>query len=115
MSRSVDHAYAAPQVSDTTAALQSRQPTNVRYRIIALSMCMSLILYLDRFALNPITATLLRDLGINKEEFGRGNLIFFWAYALFQVPAGALADRYGARRMLALYVIAWSLATTALG
>lgn len=115
MSRSVDHAYASPQVSDATTALEGGQPTNVRYRIIALSMCMSLILYLDRFALNPITATLLRDLGINKEEFGRGNLIFFWAYALFQVPAGALADRYGARRMLALYVVAWSLATAALG
>ena len=32
-------------------------------------------------------------------------------YALFQVPAGMLADRFGARRMLTLYVIAWSLAT----
>ena len=114
MTRSVDQAYASPQVSD--AALNTiESPTSVRYRIIALSMCMSLILYLDRFALNPITATIVRDLGIDKEQFGRGNLIFFWAYALFQVPAGALADRFGARRMLALYVIAWSLATIALG
>jgi sugar phosphate permease len=87
----------------------------VRYRIIALSMCMSLILYLDRFALAPITNTLLEDLHLTKEEFGRRNMFFFWSYAIFQVPAGALADRFGARRMLTLYVIAWSLATIALG
>lgn len=116
MSRSVDHAYASPQVNDLQNPQGSASgATTVRFRIIALSMGMSLILYLDRFALNPITATIVKDLGITKEDFGWGNLAFFWLYALFQVPAGWLADRYGARRMLAIYVIAWSLTTIALG
>ena len=62
-----------------------------------------------------MTTTIVADLGTTKENFGWGNLIFFWAYALFQIPAGALADRLGARRMLTIYVIGWSLATIAIG
>src|SRR4029077_9629238 len=40
---------------------------------------------------------------------------FFWAYALGQVPAGWLGDRFGGRRMMTIYILAWSLftATTA--
>ncbi len=116
MSRSIDHAYASPSLSDLVGRFEQDQPpTNVRHRIIALAVCMSLILYLDRNALGPITSSIVNDLGITNGEFGKGNKAFFWLYALFQVPAGMLADRFGARRMLTIYVIAWSLATIALG
>jgi nitrate/nitrite transporter NarK len=40
---------------------------------------------------------------------------FFLTYALGQVPAGWMSDRYGARRMLALYILAWSLFTGLMG
>ncbi len=36
---------------------------------------------------------------------------FFLTYALFQIPMGNLADRYGARRVLALSIAAWSAVT----
>jgi MFS family permease len=35
---------------------------------------------------------------------------FLWAYAAFQLPAGALVDRFGPRRMLGLGIFVWSLA-----
>jgi MFS family permease len=40
---------------------------------------------------------------------------FFFTYALFQIPMGTLADRFGARRVLALSIAAWSLVTMATG
>jgi MFS family permease len=40
---------------------------------------------------------------------------FFFTYALFQIPMGSLADRYGARRVLALSIAAWSLVTMGTG
>jgi MFS family permease len=40
---------------------------------------------------------------------------FFFTYALFQIPMGSLADRYGARRVLALSIAAWSLVTMMTG
>jgi len=40
---------------------------------------------------------------------------FFFTYALFQIPMGSLADRYGARKVLALSIAGWSLVTMATG
>ncbi|HSQ54756.1 MAG TPA: MFS transporter, partial [Gemmata sp.] len=40
---------------------------------------------------------------------------FFFTYALFQIPMGSLADRFGARKVLALSIGAWSLVTMATG
>lgn len=40
---------------------------------------------------------------------------FFLTYALFQIPTGSLADRYGARKILTLSIAAWSLVTMATG
>ncbi len=40
---------------------------------------------------------------------------FFWCYALLQIPAGWLGDRWGGRRALTLYMVAWSLAMAGLG
>src|SRR5688572_29132335 len=90
-------------------------PTGVRYLVVALCMAMSVLLYLDRFALSPATDSILRELSLTKEQFGRVQSAFFFAYALLQVPAGWLSDRFGARGTLALYVVGWSLATVGLG
>src|SRR5579862_692469 len=77
---------------------------------------MSMLLYLDRYALSSVTSTLLGELHVTKEELGRtGFFSFFFAYALLQVPAGWLSDTFGARRMLAIYVAVWSLATMSMG
>lgn len=40
---------------------------------------------------------------------------FFLTYALFQIPLGTLADRFGARAVLAVSIAAWSLVTAATG
>jgi ACS family glucarate transporter-like MFS transporter len=90
-------------------------PTGIRYLVIVLGMAMSVLLYLDRFALSPATDSILRELHLTKGEFGRTYFAFFFAYALLQVPAGWLSDRFGARGTLALYVVGWSLATVGLG
>src|SRR5262245_56873355 len=38
---------------------------------------------------------------------------FFWAYALAQVPAGWLSDRFGARILITIYIATWSIFTAA--
>ncbi len=40
---------------------------------------------------------------------------FFLTYALFQIPMGNLADRFGARKVLALSIAAWSVVTMLTG
>jgi MFS family permease len=92
------------------------RPTKVRFLTLALCIAMAMLLYLDRYALSPVTGTLLAELHLTKEELGRTVFFaFFFAYAILQVPAGWLSDTFGARWMLAFYVAVWSLATAAMG
>lgn len=90
-------------------------PTRVRLLVVAIVTAMSVLLYLDRFAINAVTGAILADLQLDEEQFGRAVGAFFLAYALMQVPCGWLSDAFGGRLTLALYVVGWSLCTIALG
>ena len=52
---------------------------------------------------------------ISKSQIGSILGAFFFSYALFQVPAGWFSDRLGARRMLTLYILIWSILTLMTG
>ncbi len=93
----------------------AESPSSVRYLVIILCVLMSALLYIDRFAIAPIATTIMLELDLDKERWGRAIGLFFFAYALCQVPAGWLSDTFGARWTLALYVAGWSLATVGLG
>jgi len=56
-----------------------------------------------------------RDLDLTVTEAGDAVAVFYFVYAVFQVPAGLLGDRWGGRRALTLYVVAWSVAMAGLG
>jgi sugar phosphate permease len=90
-------------------------PTHVRYQVVSLATLMAVLLYLDRFCLNLIEGFIREDLGLDKTEAGILFASFFLAYALGQVPAGWLSDRFGARAMLAIYILGWSLFTGLMG
>jgi MFS family permease len=53
--------------------------------------------------------------GISDVEMGYVFSAFTLAYALFEVPSGWLADRFGARLMLTRIVVWWSAMTAATG
>ncbi len=107
--------YAGPQVESQLASSPTQSPTGVRFLVIGLCVAMSVLLYLDRFAITPATNTILTELRLSKAEFGETVRAFFLAYALMQIPSGWLTDVLGARWMLALFVLGWSLAIAGLG
>lgn len=55
------------------------------------------------------------DLGLTDSQMGYAFSAFTLAYALFEIPSGWLADRFGARLMLTRIVVWWSLMTAATG
>src|SRR5688572_1265368 len=89
--------------------------SHVRFLIVGLCVLMSVLLYLDRFAITPATGAIETDLQLTHTQFGEAVGAFFLAYALMQIPSGWITDTFGARWMLALYVVSWSLATIGLG
>ena len=92
-------------------------PTNVRHHIIAATTLAAVVLYLDRICIAEIVKLdeFKNSLSLTKEQTGDIMSVFFYAYAFFQVPAGWLSDRFGARRMLPLYISIWSICTILTG
>ena len=92
-----------------------QQPTRIRYVVIGAAFLMSVLLYLHRFCISVAQTYIQEDLGLSNSEIAWILSAFFWTYALGQVPAGWLSDRFGSRSMLALYVLLWSLFTGLMG
>ena len=76
---------------------------------------MAFVLYLHRFCMSYAQRYIREDLGLSHDDFGFCFSAFFLAYALSQVPSGWLSDRYGARMMLTIYILVWSLVTVSMG
>ena len=91
--------------------------TRIRYRVIGVTTLTAVLLYLDRICIAEIAKleTFKTELGLSARQTGAMLAAFFFAYALAQVPAGWLSDRFGARRMLPVYILLWSLCTVLTG
>ena len=91
--------------------------TKVRYRVIAAATVTAVILYLDRICVAEIAKLdeFKNALSLSDEQKGAFLSAFFFSYALGQVPAGWLSDRFGSRLMLSLYIGIWSLCTILTG
>lgn len=59
--------------------------------------------------------TFIGFLGLSDNDRGALTSAFFWTYGLFQIPAGALVDRFGTKWPLALGLFLWCLCSAATG
>jgi sugar phosphate permease len=91
------------------------EPTRVRQRVLAFTLTLTAIAYLDRVCISMAAPAMKEDLGISDVQMGWVFSAFTFAYALFEVPSGWLADRFGARLMLTRIVVWWSAMTAATG
>jgi uncharacterized C2H2 Zn-finger protein len=72
-------------------------------------------MYMERGAIGAAAPTIMREFHVNKISMGWALSAFNWSYALFQVPAGWMADRFGPRIVLAAAMAWWSVFTAATG
>ena len=90
-------------------------PTRIRHFVFAMVLALAAISYLDRVCISMAGPFLQKDLGLSDAQLGWVFSAFTLAYALFEMPAGRLADRFGPRLMLSRVVLWWSLMTAATG
>jgi MFS family permease len=89
------------------------RPTNVRYLIVAVTAMAALWMYIDRVCFSTLAPAMADELRIGDDDMAFVLGAFFFTYALFQFPIGSLADRFGARVVLTVSIIAWSVCTAA--
>lgn len=86
-----------------------------RWSLVVLLAAAVFINYIDRGAM-PMAAHLIEDeLTLSKDQLSALFAAFFWSYALLQIPAGYLAERFGALPVLAGGLVVWAAATMLVG
>ena len=87
----------------------------VHYWILALLTGFSLVSYMLRTNITVAAQFMKPELGLDDVQMGRIFSAFMLGYALFQVPAGVLGDRWGARAVLAASAAIWGVTTVLTG
>jgi MFS transporter, ACS family, D-galactonate transporter len=82
-----------------------------RWIVVALIFLGILISYVDRGNLSIAAAFIMRDFHLPPASMGVLLSAFFWTYAVCQLPAGYIVDRYGIRLVYAAGFVLWSLAS----
>jgi MFS transporter, ACS family, tartrate transporter len=85
----------------------------IAWRLVPFLMLLYLVAFLDRVNISFAALTMNRDLGISETLYGFAAGVFFLSYCLFQVPANLVLARMGARRWLAILMVAWGLVSMA--
>lgn len=93
---------------------EAASPTRVRYLVLGSLCAVAAIAYFQRQLIAIVAEPLADELELSERQMGWTMSSFFAGYALFQIPAGWLADRWGSRKALALFATLWSLAAAAM-
>ena len=86
-----------------------------RHRFLILLGVVAVITYLDRVCIAVAGPRMQHDLSLSPSDWGWVVGIFAFAYAVFEIPTGSLADRYGSRSVLTRIVLWWSVFTSLTG
>jgi len=85
------------------------------WTVLALLVASVAINYIDRGNLSVAGRDLSAELRLTPDRLGLLFSAFFWTYALFQIVAGWLVDRYDVVRVYAAGYLIWSAATMCTG
>ncbi|EGI5923381.1 MFS transporter [Salmonella enterica subsp. enterica serovar Colindale] len=100
-------------VPDTTAS--PLKLSRRRWGIILILLLAAVVNYLDRANLSIANTTIAREFGFSGTEMGLLLSAFLWPYALANLPAGWLVDRFGAKKMFSSALTLWSVVTFLMG
>ncbi|WJP97722.1 MFS transporter [Macrococcus bovicus] len=91
------------------------KPTKIRWYFMFAFFIIGVIAYMDRSNISIIAGPMMEDLNMNKTQFGLLASFFSLGYALMQVPAGIMAEKFGPKKMLTIALVWWSAFTILTG
>lgn len=83
--------------------------SRVRWKLIGLLFALSATAYLDRVNISIAGKMMAAEYRLTNQQLGWVFSAFVLGYALFQVPSGRAADRFGARWALTIAVTWWAI------
>ncbi len=86
-----------------------------RWLLLGLLVISILVNYIDRGALSVAIPAMESEFSISPSQKGFLLSAFFWTYAILQIPAGWLVDRYDVKWVYAGGYLLWTVATALTG
>ena len=86
-----------------------------RFLLIAGAFLISVLMWVDRACISAAKEDIAADLQFTDRQMGWVMSAFSLGYALFQVPSGKLADRFGPRIVMTVVCCVWSCFTALTG
>ena len=82
--------------------------------VIMILLCLTYLFdYADRMIVGALIPFIKRDWGLSDQELGSLTSVIYLTIAVFVVPLSLVVDRWSRRKMIAIMVLFWSLATLA--
>jgi sugar phosphate permease len=82
-----------------------------RWTLVGILWLLYIINYFDRISVLTFLPLIRQDLNLTHQEIGLAASIFFFAYALAQVSAGYLADKFGPKKVMAIAIVVFTVVT----
>jgi MFS transporter, ACS family, glucarate transporter len=95
----------------TLVVIKSARTRPVHWLLLALLFGTSVVTYIDRVNISVTARQMMPAFGLTQQQMGGVFSAFVVGYALFQIPGGWLADRWGARIVLTCALLWWSICT----
>lgn len=93
--------------------MERRVLKKTAWRLLPFLGLLYVIAYIDRSNVGFAKLELQAELGVSATAFTLGQVFFFTAYALFEVPSNLMLYRVGAHRWIARILLTWGLVTIA--
>jgi MFS transporter, ACS family, glucarate transporter len=91
------------------------RPTHIRWWIWGCVVMVTILTYLDRLNLGIAGKYIQDELSLSTTMMGWVLSAFLLGYSIFQVPGGWASDRFGAKNVLTVAVVLWSVFTALTG
>ena len=82
-----------------------RRMQNYRVLIFLAISAAYLVSYFHRAAPAVVSTEIVKDLAIAPAALGFMGSMYFWAYAAAMLPAGVLADTWGSRKTMSVFIL----------
>jgi len=98
-------------IAEAPPVLNSEQKKSVRIRwfLVGFLVLGGVVNYLDRSTLSVANLTIAEEFNLNALQMGLLLSAFSWPYAIANLPAGYLVDKFGPKKMFAFAAGAWSI------
>src|SRR5258708_19179340 len=93
----------------TTTELETKVVRKLLWRLMPFLFLLYVVAFLDRINVGFAALGMQEQLGMSSAAYGFAAGVFFWGYLPFQLPSNLVLARVGARRWIAIIMVAWGV------